>query len=83
MSIKLVPITQYEFDMLNLFVKAHYGKSIAINPAKFDVDEQDVENPKCGNCKNIIRNVYRNKDNNSFCAYCGAKLVWKERNEPD
>lgn len=80
MSVKIIPITEYDFDMFNLFIKNHYGNTVAVSPAIFKVNCSDKENPKCINCGNLVRNdSYKyTKSKITYCVYCGAGIDWSE-----
>ena len=77
MSVKIVPITAYDFDYFKMFLKNNYGVDIA--PATFDVNIQDPENPKCGNCDIMLRGAHANlRVKPRYCIRCGAELVWPD-----
>lgn len=80
MKVKIIPITEYDFDIFNLFVKIHYGNAHRISPAIFKVDDSDHKNPKCINCNTMIYgNPYANKTaRKSYCVKCGAGIDWSD-----
>ena len=78
MKIEIVPIRSYDFEALNLLTQVRHG--VKILPAEFEVDVLDKENPKCGNCRIIIRNLYSNGGRSKYCYECGAKLKWPADN---
>lgn len=75
MSIKIVPISAYDFDYLKTFVKNNYG--VDISPAAFDINVETYENPKCGNCGVVIRDAYKDKKPR-YCIICGAEILWSK-----
>lgn len=69
--IQITPISTYDYDHFVSICNKNYGTI----PLKiiFDIDMIDKENPKCGNCKSIIRYQYGQP---KYCQYCGCMLKW-------
>jgi hypothetical protein len=78
MTVKIIPITEYDFNMFNIFVKNHYGNAVAISPAIFKPEITDKENLKCINCGTLLKNnSHISKDTPiSYCTCCGAGVDW-------
>lgn len=71
--IHVTPISTYDYDHFVSIVKGKYG----ITPSKitFPVDITDRENPKCGNCKAMIKDF---STAHKYCSNCGCELDWTD-----
>ena len=69
--IHITPISTYDYDHFASIAKNKYG----VTPLEitFPVDIKDKENPKCGNCRAIIKGLF---DAAKYCSNCGCRLKW-------
>ena len=77
MSVKIVPISEYDFTMFSHMALEQFGKVIDV--MDYSVNFTDSENPKCRNCGYILRyseGHFRPK----YCSNCGCKATWPTNN---
>lgn len=72
-EVKLVPISEYDFDAVNAVMQRLYGKKV--ERASYPMINADTTNPQCGNYNKIFNGHFRIDE--VYCPRCGAILADK------